>query len=455
MKKNFPFLFLIAALLALVIGALAGVLISMSYIFPDFMEQTIAFNRLRPIHTTSVIAWIVLAATGGLYFYIYDEHNIFSYRLGVFHFLLFFVLGIGILLALVSGNMGGREYLVFSPGLLIPVLLGWMLFGYNFYKTLLVNVRNWPVYYWMWGTGIVFMIYHLSEANFWWMDGIRRDYIKDVSIQWKSYGSFVGSWNMLVYGTAIYVMEKIRGEINPGRGRTVFFFYFLGLTNLMFGWAHHTYIIPMQPWVRYVAYAVSMTEWIIFIKIVRSWRKSLSVEQKFKHSMAYLFIRASDRWVFLNLTLALLMSIPVINYFTHGTHITVAHSMGTTIGINTMILFGSLSYILTLKNRDCSGRRMRFSYYFLNTSLLLFWGCMIYMGIYKAVWLGENPGGSFILLHQELIWSYVVFVVSGIAVALSLIATAGQMMGKMLPFFTYILLPKGVQKEMDRLEEAN
>ncbi len=80
---------------------------------------------------------------------------------------------------------------------------------------------------------------------------------------------------------------------------------------------------------------------------------------------------------------------------------------------------------------------------------------MIYMGIYKAVWLGENPGGSFILLHQELIWSYVVFVVSGIAVALSLIATAGQMMGKMLPFFTYILLPKGVQKEMDRLEEAN
>ena len=32
------------------------------------------------------------------------------------------------------------------------------------------------------------------------------------------------------------------------------------------------------------------------------------------------------------------MSIPTINIYTHGTHVTVAHAMGTTIGIN-MILF--------------------------------------------------------------------------------------------------------------------
>ena len=77
-------------------------------------------------------------------------------------------------------------------------------------------------------------------------------------------------------------MTKIKDDINLARGKTTFFFFFLGLTNLMFGWAHHTYILPTLPWVRYVAYAVSMTEWIIFIKIVYSWRKSLTKSDKKK-----------------------------------------------------------------------------------------------------------------------------------------------------------------------------
>jgi nitric oxide reductase subunit B len=37
----------------------------------------------------------------------------------------------------------------------------------------------------------------------------------------------------------------------------------------------------------------------------------------------------------------LLISIPTLNWFTHGTTITVAHAMGSTIGINTMVLFGA------------------------------------------------------------------------------------------------------------------
>ena len=35
------------------------------------------------------------------------------------------------------------------------------------------------------------------------------------------------------------------------------------------------------------------------------------------------------------------MSIPALNLYTHGTHVTVAHAMGTTIGINSMILFAA------------------------------------------------------------------------------------------------------------------
>ena len=455
MKKNFSLLFIISGLYVLIFGALIGVLISMVYILPDFLKGYIPFNQLRPLHTTAIISWIVLTATGGIYFYLnrVEGLKLYSYKLGVLHLFLYFMIAFGIVGSLLTNQMGGREYMVFYPLLIIPILFGWFLFGVNYFKTLIGKVKDWPVYFWMWGIGIVFMIYHLSEANFWVFDYFRSDYVKDLTVQWKSYGAFVGSWNMLVYGTVIYVMSKIKDDINIARGRTTFFFFFLGLTNLMFGWAHHTYIIPTLPWVRYAAYAVSMTEWIIFIKIVYSWSKSLTKKDKKDYSMAYRFIIASDIWVFLNLVMALLMSIPALNYFSHGTHITVAHSMGTTIGINTCILFASVSFILSKVIRtERTKRRNAFAFYLFNISLLVFWVALIMMGVHKAMWQANNPEAPMAELHAGSSGYYLAFIIAGMFLFISIFMIAASMIKALIPMCHYTILPEAIQLEIDHIE---
>lgn len=439
MRQNFSIIFVVLGLLALLLGAFIGVLSSFIYVYPDFLKSIIPFNQLRPMHTTTVVSWIILTATGGLYFYISKIENIKLYapKLGVLHLVIFIVTGIGIYYSLISGKMGGREYLEYFPILTIPILFGWVLFGINYFKSMIGQVKNWPVHYWMWGTGIIFMIYHLSEAHFWIFSAIRSDFIKDISIQWKSYGSFVGSWNLLIYGTAIYLMAKIKGDGQVGRGKISFFFYFLGLTNLMFGWAHHTYIIPSQPWIRYVAYAVSMTEWIIFIHIVNNWRKSLSTEKKKINLLAYRFLMAADLWVFLNLILALLMSIPVLNYYMHGTHITVAHSMGTTIGINTSILLASVSFMVSklIKKRKLEQNKIvTIGFYTFNTSLLFFWIILIIGGIYKAVWMSNPVHGSFGDLQDASSSIFMVFIIFGCILFTSLLMIVSPILGHLFPF---------------------
>ena len=52
--------------------------------------------------------------------------------------------------------------------------------------------------------------------------------------------------------------------------------YFLGFTNLLFGWAHHTYILPAAPWIRVVAYSISMSELIILARIIWQWRSTVA-----------------------------------------------------------------------------------------------------------------------------------------------------------------------------------
>src|SRR5690606_27500641 len=155
MKNKTSTLFLITALLALLMGVTFGLLAALQYLIPEFLKDLLPFHKMRPFHVTTVITWIVLCATGSIYFYLsqVEKFKLFSDKLMKTHFIVFLITGIGIYLSYFFGKMEGREYLAFTPILTIPILFGWLLFGINYFKTMLKQVKNWPVYYWMWGTG--------------------------------------------------------------------------------------------------------------------------------------------------------------------------------------------------------------------------------------------------------------------------------------------------------------
>jgi len=424
MKNKAAIIFLITALSALLVGMLFGLFAALQYLIPEFLKDLIPFHKMRPFHVTTVITWIILCATGSIYFYLtqIEKLKLFSNKLMKLHLVVFLLTGLGIYLSYFFGKMEGREYLAFTPILTIPILFGWFLFGINYFKTMMKQVKIWPVYYWMWGTGIVFMMIHLTEAHLWLLPYFREHVIKDLTIQWKSYGSFVGSWNMLVYGISIYIMAKIKGSDAIGRGKLAFFFYFLGLTNLMFGWAHHTYIVPTQPWIRYVAYGVSMTEWIILGYMIYDWKKNLSQTKKEAYPLAYRFLVSTDFWIFINLIIALLFSIPAINFFTHGTHVTVAHSMGTTIGINTTILFASLLFIISRisafsKKQETLIKRGLWGF---NITLFLFFSALMVAGARRSHWIYTGNDTSFSNMQDSLFWVYFAFFVFGVVLTTSI-----------------------------------
>jgi len=425
MSERIPIVFMIFALSSLLFGALIGNLAGIQYLDPEFLKEVLPFNRMRELHVSSMISWIILGAIGGVYYYLFVElkHKIFSPKLATFHLVLYIITGLSIYVSILSGNMGGREYLTFIPILMIPILIGWVVFGINYFKSLLTQVKGWPVYMWMWGTGIIFMTYHLSESNFWIFSHFREYFIRDLTVQWKSYGSFTGSWNMLVYGTAIFLMAKIKGDENVARSKIAFFFYFLGLTNLMIGWAHHIYPVPGQPWIRGVAYAISMTEWIVLGSMILSWMRSLGKKEKQNNLLPYRFLLICDIWVFFNVFLALLISIPALNYFTHGTHVIVAHSMGTTIGINTTILLGSALFIVSRVMPATLVRRKKIinvGMVLFNVSLIIFLGSLIIAGLIKGKWMYGEDSNIYSILQEKINPYLTIFVFSGIGLFIGL-----------------------------------
>ncbi len=428
--------FLRLAMLALAAGMFFGVIGGFQFLFPQFLQELL-FTKTRPLHVSLVISWIFLAAIGGIYFYLPRQQKLklWSVRAVNVHFWVFVVTGAAILVSYLSGRFGGREYFEFPVVLSVPIFLTWILFGVNYFNTVRQHREPWPVYYWMWGTGILFFLITFAESYLWLIPYFRESMVREIIVQWKSYGALTGSWNMLVYGTAIYVASQIAGNSDTARSKMAYGLFFLGLFNLIFGWAHHTYLVPSQTWIRTFAYAVSMTELFILGKILWDWRRSLSDFQKNRHCNAYRFLFAADIWIFINLVLALIISVPALNLITHGTHITVAHSMGSTIGINTMILLSSVFYIireeLPQEVHGACGRQVMTGFWVANISLGVFFAALLMAGLGRGLYDGVSFQEMMLQIRPYLL----IFATSGITLMLGMwlvLWNAFRLMGRIV-----------------------
>ena len=439
MKKEVGAFFIFLAILSLLGGLFFGTMGAFQFVFPKFFEL-VPFFKNRPLHVSMVVAWIFLSAVGGIYYYLPKlcGLNLFSRKLAVIHLWIFIVTGILIIMSYFMGKFGGREYWEFPALLSIPIFISWILFLINYLKTVLKKMGQWPVYLWMWATGICFFLFTYTEAYLWVIPYFRDDAVRDLTVQWKAYGSLVGSWNMLVYGTAIFIMEKVKGDDSIGKSKLVFLMYLLGLFNLMFGWAHHIYIVPTAPWIRYFAYAVSMTELLVLGRLIWQWKSSLSEAKKDFHVLPYKFMVASDFWILINLTLALAISIPAVNVFTHGTHITVAHAMGSTIGINTMILLSSVVFLVgNLSKSPISNKNTKvitWGFWIANISLLVFFTSLVLAGAEKGKMVIENKL-SFQEMMQQIVPYMIAFACSGIGLFIGLLLATVPLLFILLKYF--------------------
>jgi nitric oxide reductase subunit B len=132
----------------------------------------------------------------------------------------------------------------------------------------------------MWLTGIVFFLFTYLESYLWLLPYFRNNIINDMTVQWKSYGSMVGSWNMLIYGSSIFLMDKITNNKDISYSKIAFVLYFTGLFNLMFNWGHHIYTLPTAPYIKHISYTVSMTELFLIGRIIFNWRNTVSTAKE-------------------------------------------------------------------------------------------------------------------------------------------------------------------------------
>ena len=399
------------AIAAVFVAVGAGLVGALHYIEPVSVNLNawgIQLTQLRPIHTTFAHFWIFSACVAVIYRYIHDRHGGFNKGELLrfkFHLACWLAASAGVLITLALGITSGREYLGFHPIFSAILLAGWIAFAWTWFARTARDFWSQPVYVYMWSVGILYFIYTFVEGHAYLLPSIAEQPIVDLQIQWKSCGTLVGSFNFLMYGSLMYIGEKMSGDRNYARSRLAFALFAVGTLNSFTNYAHHTYHLPQMELIKWVSFSVSMLEivilWRIIVDIVGLVQKRRLGGE---FDTATSFLVSSKWWTSALLPISILISVPPLNAFIHGTHVVLGHAMGAELGINTMVLLGAFAYLMKeLYPRDpkvhamLDGRGWKAHIILLNVSmaLLIAWltisglvhGLYRYEGLEAPVWI--------------------------------------------------------------------
>lgn len=339
----------VALAIALVSGVL-GILYYIPAVASAMQGLGMHFTALRPIHTTFVSCFIFLGGVAVVHRLFEDVAGPMGraerLRLRI-QVVLWAVAGIGVLGSLMAGVFSGREYMGFHPVLSIPIVLGWLLFTWNFFAHLGRGLFARPVHITMWAVGLLLFIYTFIEQHAWLLPGVFSDPLVDMRVQWKATGTLVGSFNLFVYGSLYYLGAKLSGDEAYAHSRLAYALLCVSLLNTFTNFGHHTYHLPQSHTVKWISFVISMTEIIILARVVWDIASTIRAQRPGRSDATQLFVGAAKWWTAFILVTAIAISVPPINALIHGTPVVMAHGMGAEIGIDAMVLFAAFCWMLT------------------------------------------------------------------------------------------------------------
>ncbi|MDF1563648.1 MAG: cbb3-type cytochrome c oxidase subunit I [Deltaproteobacteria bacterium] len=179
--------FIVSSVVFFVITVLVGVLVSLKFIWPEFMGTApwLTFGRMRPLHVNGVLFGWLLAADIGVLFYMVPRlcgNKLWSEKLGLATLLLFDLIILAAVFTTLGGYTQGLEYAELPFVLDVGVTLAWVMFGVNIFATIATRKHEklyvslwytmgaviWTAFVWITGNFATELFTGINQANLNW-----------------------------------------------------------------------------------------------------------------------------------------------------------------------------------------------------------------------------------------------------------------------------------------------
>jgi nitric oxide reductase subunit B len=318
--------YFVIALLLFVLQVIVGIWLALSYALtmPQGLVDILPFSTTRAFHTNLLVLWLLLGFMGSTYFMVPEEseRDIFSPALAYLQLALLVATGVAALVGFIFGWTKGKPLLEIPFPLDYLVVVGALIFLFNVGMTMLRGKR-WTVIQGSLFGGLIFLaVMYLFNLPFY----------ANLSIDWYYWWWVIhlwveGAWELVAAALTAWILIKITGVPRETVEKWLYVELGLFLFTGIAGTGHHYYWLGAPKYWLWVGGVFSALEPVpILLMLVDAWHYVRNRKGQlngklvftFAVGMAILHFVGAGLWGFAH-------TLPQINYYTHGSQVTVAH----------------------------------------------------------------------------------------------------------------------------------
>lgn len=417
--------YFLVALLLFLLQVVVGTWLALSYAvtMPQWLVDILPFSTTRAIHTNLLVLWLLLGFMGTTYFMIPEEteREIFSPLLAYLQLTLLVGTGVTAIVGFLLGWTKGKPLLEIPFPLDYLVVAGALIFLFNVGMTV-IQAKQWTLIQGSLFGGLVFLaVMYLFNLPFY----------ANLSIDWYYWWWVIhlwveGAWELVAAALTAWILIKITNVPRELVEKWLYVELGLFLFTGIAGTGHHYYWLGAPKYWLWVGGFFSALEPLpILLMVLDAWhyirnrRAGLNGRLIFTLAvgMSILHFVGAGFWGFAH-------TLPQINYYTHGSQVTVAHGhlafFGAYVLLNIMFFYYAMPKLKGLAEFD--ERRGTLAFWWMSITMMLMTLAFSVAGVLQT-YVERVMGLGYMTAQAQMRFWFAILVVLGLSLLGGVILT--------------------------------
>ncbi len=413
-RVAYPYFAVALALFGLQV--IMGLWLAINYAFtlPQSVVDVLPFATSRAVHTNLLVLWMLLGFMGGTYFMVPEESKseLHSTKLAYLQLIILVGTGVAALIGFFFGWTKGRPLLEIPFPLNYLIVVGALIFLYNVGMTL-YKAKHWTV---IQGT----LVGGLVMLALLYLFGI--PFYRNLSIDWYYWWWVIhlwveGAWELVAAALTAWILIKITGVPRETVEKWLYIELGLFLFTGIAGTGHHYYWLGAPKYWLWVGGAFSALEPVpILLMLIDAWgyvrNRKAQLNGKlaftFAVGMAILHFVGAGLWGFAH-------TLPQINYYTHGSQVTVAHGhiafFGAYVLLNLMFFYYAMPKLKGLT--EFNERRGTLAFWWISLTMIAMTLAFTIAGVLQT-YIERVMGLGYMTAQAQMRFWFAILVVLGL-----------------------------------------
>ena len=314
------------ALILFCLQVAMGLWLAINYAFtlPQGLVDVFSFATARAIHTNTLVAWMLLGFMGGSYFILPIEckRELFSVKIAYLQLLIFAGTAVTAVIGFLFGWTQGKPLLEIPVPLDFLIVVAALLFVANVAMTIILAKER-SIIQWMLLAGVTFLavLYLFGMPSF-------KDLNVDYYYWWWVIHLWVeGAWELFTAAIAAFIIIEVTGVERKVVEKWLYVETGLFLFTGLVGTGHHYYWIGSPDyWLWWGGIFSALEPLPVALMVLDTWMHIRERKNPIVNPLLWTYIMGLALFHFLGAgVFGFIHTLPPVNYYTHGSQITVSH----------------------------------------------------------------------------------------------------------------------------------